>query len=246
MPDGSKLITTGGAIDLGNVTWIGSTTRLLLSDAGNTVDFGYIAPGARVVGGAGADSVVGGYGSLRAEGGGGNDTLVGSVSGDTLEGGDGNDLLLGSRDANRRDGYDRLDGGAGADTMIGGAGGDTYVVDSLSDQITELTGEGDDLVEAGVSWTLAANLERLTLTGTAALNGTGTVSLLACTSTLPSSMPATSARQSRRCSSSIEARDTAEASGLPMNVGPCMSTPATPSLIPRATRVVHSAAAWVR
>ena len=31
-----------------------------------------------------------------------------------------------------------------------------------------------------------------------------------------------------------------------MNVGPCMSTPASPSLIPRATADVHSVAAIVR
>ena len=38
----------------------------------------------------------------------------------------------------------------------------------------------------------------------------------------------------------------AAASGLPMNVGPCMSTPASPSEIPRATADVHSVAPSVR
>ena len=43
-----------------------------------------------------------------------------------------------------------------------------------------------------------------------------------------------------------EASATAEASGLPMNVGPCISTPASPPLIPLATASVHSAAAMDR
>jgi Ca2+-binding RTX toxin-like protein len=66
-----------------------------------------------------------------------------------------------------------LDGKAGADTMTGGAGNDTYVVDALGDSIAENVGEGTDLVQSALTWTLAANVENLTLTGTAALNGTG-------------------------------------------------------------------------
>ncbi len=67
----------------------------------------------------------------------------------------------------------RLDGGVGADTLIGGLGNDTYVVDNAADIVTENANEGTEMVEASVSWTLGANLENLTLTGAAALNGTG-------------------------------------------------------------------------
>jgi hypothetical protein len=66
-----------------------------------------------------------------------------------------------------------LDGGAGADTMIGGAGNDSYYVDNAGDVITENANEGTDTVFASLSWTLGANLENLTLTGSAAINGTG-------------------------------------------------------------------------
>src|SRR5439155_412319 len=65
-----------------------------------------------------------------------------------------------------------LDGGAGADTMIGGAGNDTYVVDSSGDVVTELASEGTDTVVSSVDYTLGANLENLTLVGSA-LSGTG-------------------------------------------------------------------------
>ncbi|KNZ31410.1 MAG: hypothetical protein AD742_17785 [Methylibium sp. NZG] len=66
-----------------------------------------------------------------------------------------------------------LSGGTGADTMAGGAGNDTYVVDNSGDVVTELAAEGADLVQSGVTYTLAANLENLTLTGTTAINATG-------------------------------------------------------------------------
>ncbi|MFB2551796.1 beta strand repeat-containing protein [Ensifer soli] len=70
-------------------------------------------------------------------------------------------------------GNNRLDGGAGADTLRGGAGNDTYVVNNRGDRTIELAGAGTDTVEASVSTTLAPHIERLVLTGTGALNGTG-------------------------------------------------------------------------
>ena len=67
-----------------------------------------------------------------------------------------------------------LDGKAGADTMIGGAGNDTYYIDNVGDVVTELSGGGTDAVVTTLaSWTLSAEVEALTLAGTAACSATG-------------------------------------------------------------------------
>jgi len=80
------------------------------------------------------------------------------------------DVLLGTA------GADWLDGGIGNDTLVGGAGNDLYIVDSTGDIITELAKSGNDTVLASASFTLLANVENLTLTGTFAINGTGNAS----------------------------------------------------------------------
>ena len=59
--------------------------------------------------------------------------------------------------------------------MAGGGGNDTYVVDNVGDIILEAAGEGTDLVQSSVTTTLSANVENLTLTGSATINGTGNV-----------------------------------------------------------------------
>jgi Ca2+-binding RTX toxin-like protein len=61
----------------------------------------------------------------------------------------------------------------GVDTMEGGLGSDLYTVDNIADVVIELADEGIDFVNSSVNYSLSANVERLFLTGTANLNGTG-------------------------------------------------------------------------
>jgi Ca2+-binding RTX toxin-like protein len=60
-----------------------------------------------------------------------------------------------------------------ADQLVGGSGNDTFIVHSASDIIVEQSGKGTDSVRSDVSYTLAANVENMTLTGSNSVNGTG-------------------------------------------------------------------------
>ncbi len=70
-------------------------------------------------------------------------------------------------------GNDTLDGKGGADAMFGGLGNDTYIVDNVGDLANEFAGQGTDSVKSSISFSLGANVENLTLTGTANINGEG-------------------------------------------------------------------------
>ena len=86
----------------------------------------------------------------------------------TLLGNSGDDMLFGNG------GNDILNGGAGADLLVGGTGNDTYIVDDLGDTIVELAGGGNDRVETSLaSYSLEANVENLTYTGTGDFTGSG-------------------------------------------------------------------------
>jgi VCBS repeat-containing protein len=66
-----------------------------------------------------------------------------------------------------------LVGTAGADILRGGGGNDTYIVNDSGDVVMELSNPSIDTVLASVDYALTANVEYLTLTGTANINGTG-------------------------------------------------------------------------
>ncbi|WP_271166639.1 calcium-binding protein, partial [Hansschlegelia plantiphila] len=96
------------------------------------------------------------------------EAVWGSDFADTLQGDGGGNALNGFA------GGDQLDGGAGADTLTGGAGDDVYVVDDAGDRVVEANGEGTDAVMSSVSFSLAGQyVEKITLTGSADINGTG-------------------------------------------------------------------------
>jgi hypothetical protein len=109
------------------------------------------------------EDLIGSSGREQLYGLGGKDRLYGKDGDDQLYGGAGNDLL---------------DGGAGADVMYGGAGDDLYRVDNLADIVSETTTTGMDdggvdTVESTISYSLGAFIEKLTLKGAEAINGTG-------------------------------------------------------------------------
>ena len=106
------------------------------------------------------DANVDGTGNLLAN------RLEGNVADNVLTGLAGNDTLIGNA------GNDTLNGMGGTDTLRGGLGDDTYVM-TAGDLIVENVGEGTDLVQSAISYALTSNVENLTLTGTAAINGTG-------------------------------------------------------------------------
>ncbi|XZN93705.1 MAG: calcium-binding protein [Microcoleus sp.] len=96
------------------------------------------------------------------------DYLFGAGGNDFLNGGDGDDQIYGGT------GNDQIYGGSGADEMYGGTGDDQYLVDNVGDLVTEKVGEGIDTVVTGnISYTLGANVENLTLTDAADIQGTG-------------------------------------------------------------------------
>lgn len=71
-------------------------------------------------------------------------------------------------------GNNTLDGSTGADTLTGLAGDDTYIVDTTNDKVVEASKAGNDTVNStATSYTLAANVENLILTGSSDIGGTG-------------------------------------------------------------------------
>ena len=93
----------------------------------------------------------------------------------TAQRGTGNSLanvIQGNNSANILDGVLNTDATVG-DTMIGGLGDDTYYVRSLKDVLIENSNGGKDTVVSSFSYTLQANFENLTLTGSGDLTGAG-------------------------------------------------------------------------
>lgn len=110
---------------------------------------------AQNTGGAGRDTLTG------------VENLIGSKFGDTLTGNPTYNILEG------RAGNDVLRGWSGADTLIGGLGNDTLFVENTRDVVIENANEGIDTVSSSITYSLSANVEKLILTGSSPINGTG-------------------------------------------------------------------------
>jgi Ca2+-binding RTX toxin-like protein len=180
----SAINGTGNALD--NVLSGNSGNNTLTGLAGNDTLYGGTAGTDALVGGTGNDSYTVGRTTgitITENANEGTDLVSASVTytlGSNLENlaltgtsainGTGNTLanVIAGNGANNA-----LNGGTGADTMIGGAGNDTYTVDNAGDVVTENASEGTDLVKSSVIYTIGADVENLTLTGTTAISGAG-------------------------------------------------------------------------
>ena len=182
--DGNDILAGGAKDDLvsggnGNDTITGDDGNdLLLGEAGDDT----------IAGGVGNDTIRGNIGVDTLQGDAGIDTLNGGHGDDDLFGGSENDRLAGGKGADDlfgEDGNDTLNGGLDADRMLGGAGNDQYFVDNTLDRVFETTtfasninAGGIDTVNSSITFNLdlyasVRFAEHLTLTGTAAINGTG-------------------------------------------------------------------------
>lgn len=190
-------IALGAALENLDASQTGTSLLNFVGNAGKNTLIGNDASN-RLDGGLGADTLIGGTGddtyvvdnvgdTVTEQADAGTDTVLSSIShtlGDNVEhltltgalaiNGTGNALdntLTGNAAANI------LDGLAGADTLIGGKGNDTYIVDDefdvVSETLTAAQGGGIDTVKSSVSYTLATNVDRLTLTGSDNINATG-------------------------------------------------------------------------
>lgn len=156
-----------------------------------------------LVGGAGSDLLDGGVGADRLVGGSDNDIYVVDSVGDVVsenvnEGVDTvnssvtytlsenveNLTLTGTSAINANgnildniltgnSGVNTLDGGAGIDTLSGDIGNDVYIIADSGDVIVENSNAGTDAVLSSASYSLAENIENLTLTGAVDANGAG-------------------------------------------------------------------------
>lgn len=181
---GDTIVELAGA-GTGTDTVESSITFNLTTSGANVENL--VLTGAAPINGTGNElnNVITGNGAVNTLSGlAGADTLNGGGDNDTLLGGTGNDVLNGDA------GDDTLNGGPGItiqvgpggvfqvipdnDTLKGGTGNDTYVIGSSGDTIVENLNEGTDLVQSSITVSsLATNVENLTLTGIANINGVG-------------------------------------------------------------------------
>src|SRR5262245_48307877 len=126
-----RILVNGGAVSIdGGVATVANTSTIDVfgQDGNDTIAL---------------DESNGALPAARLFGGAGNDTLIGGSGADQLFGGAGNDTLLG------KGGNDQLFGGAGNDVLIGGAGNDQVFGEAGDDRMIWNPGDGSDLFEGG-------------------------------------------------------------------------------------------------
>jgi len=150
---------------LNNILYAGAGDNMLSGSTGNdTVSYTFASA-----------AVVASLASTTAQttGSSGSDTLLNI---ENLTGTRYNDILTGDS------GNNILNGGLGNDILAGGLGSDTYIINVATDIVKELSGQGTDRIQSAISYSLVdtdgtgtngGNVENLTLTGSAAINGTG-------------------------------------------------------------------------
>jgi trimeric autotransporter adhesin len=169
-----------------------NVNMLTLTGAANIEAIGNSASDT-LIAGAGQDTLVAGSGVATLIGGSGNDTFVVNNSSDVVQdsvtgttntlqssvsntlAANVNNLVLTSTAALIGTGNaanDTLTANSGADTLVGGAGNDTFVISSTADVIQDTSTTAVNVAQSSVSYSLVANVNALTLTGTAALKGT--------------------------------------------------------------------------
>ncbi len=93
--------------------------------------------------------------------------LTGGAGNDRLYGGGGDDVV------NGLGGNDELHSGDGADRLVGGAGNDRYYIDDARAVVVELENDGFDVIASRFTFTIAANVEAMYLTGLAPIDAYG-------------------------------------------------------------------------
>jgi Ca2+-binding RTX toxin-like protein len=174
------VLATSSAFSLGanveNLTFIGAGNFTGTGNGANNAMTGGVGDDT-LDGRGGDDVIIGGSGADALIGAGGADLLNGGIGADRIEGGGGDDVLIGGSDADELfgdGGADLLDGGLGADRMNGGGDDDTYIVDSALDVVAENPGAGTDEVQTDLqTFTLSANVEKLSFTGSGSFAGGG-------------------------------------------------------------------------
>jgi len=173
------------AIGAGSIFGVGNASdNSLVGNEDANVLFGW-GSNDTIHGDDGKDALHGMAGNDSLNGGAGNDELLGGDGGDTLDGGADADMLFGEAGDDSLTGgpgfvSDMMFGGSGNDTLDaasglgdidylhGGAGDDTYYIDTPSDMVVELAGEGIDTIFASFSATsyqLGDHIENLVLLG---------------------------------------------------------------------------------